>query len=133
MINAQIEAIFKYDAEQVIHAISTQLGIPLTYNMSSVIWIDKYIDRNRETFLEENVAELIQLFGAFLGECIRHEYGGDWVERNNEWGIAFNNKHMISPFHAIQNHLDETPADSITSLVQGIPVWVTSNGMRLSA
>ncbi|MFX0094728.1 MAG: hypothetical protein ACFFBD_23530 [Candidatus Hodarchaeota archaeon] len=93
-------------AEQVIRIIREDLGIALEYDEESVAWVDGYIERIKERSSDqESFENLIGAFGAYLGECIRHQFGGQWEEIDGQWAIVFieGKKHVeVFPFGKVE-------------------------------
>ncbi|MFX0094729.1 MAG: hypothetical protein ACFFBD_23535 [Candidatus Hodarchaeota archaeon] len=77
-------------AEQVIRINRENLGITLGYDEESVAWVDGHIELIKEDSLDQETLEtLICLFGAYLGECICHQFGGHWKMAYDQWVISF--------------------------------------------
>lgn len=117
------------NAELLIKNIRQDFGIELKYNEEAVRWIEEYIDTHRNTTDQSQVNNLINKMGSFLGECIRHEFGGEWKEVNGQWAIAFNPSNAAFPFNKIaklfENGLEG--GDSILSFYQVIPAVFKNN------
>lgn len=95
------------DAQLVIEVLSEKEAVQLDYSAASVSWLDTYIDRHRNQLDTRDKQVLQEKFGAFLGESIRHAYGGDWVcGDENRWLIEFGDKSQTSPFEIIGEHLE---------------------------
>ena len=71
-------------------------------------WLDGYIDEHRAKLDAGDKSVLREKLGAFLGESIRHNYGGRWVKDSDDsWMIVFDEEHQTSPFDIIGEHLDQ--------------------------
>ncbi|WP_394488111.1 polymorphic toxin-type HINT domain-containing protein [Roseateles sp. BYS96W] len=67
------------EAEKLRSVIKARMGQELAYDRDSVAWLDDYIERARLHTPKENWPGAIQLIGSFLGECLVHALGGEWV------------------------------------------------------
>ena len=95
------------DAQLVIEVLSEKAEIQLDYSADSVSWLDTYIEEHRHELDERDKSLLQEKFGAFLGESMRHNYGGRWVKGSgNSWTIVFDEDAQASPFELIGEHLD---------------------------
>lgn len=70
------------------------------YNRESVAWVEGYIERMRNSgkFTDEMaLANLSSVIGAFLGECVARNYGGEWRCYDGRWGVYFANGSAAFP------------------------------------
>ena len=118
------------NAELVIETMNRR-GAHLNYDLQSVQWIDGYIERQREhnPSHEANIDGLTNTLGSFLGECIRRQFGGEWVETQYGWAIQFDDKNACFPFNKVEKQLKNGADDSIASFYGTIPV-VFKNALR---
>jgi hypothetical protein len=104
---------FKHLAQTLIDTFSRHLGILLNFDEASVKYLDGYIERGKDT-LKPDDQRLINIFGAFLGECVIASYGGHWHEGEpGMWGIRFENGDMVFPFAKVAKQLAGGDGDSI--------------------
>ena len=95
------------DAQLVIQVLSEKEDVRLDYSAASISWLDTYIDDHRAELDARDKAVLQEKFGAFLGESIRRNYGGEWVRGDEDrWMIAFGEQGRTSPYEIIGEHLD---------------------------
>ena len=95
------------DAQLVIEVMSEKEQVQLDYTEESISWLDSYIDSHRAELDDGDKRVLQEKFGAFLGESIRRNYGGEWVlSAGDRWMIAFGEQDQTSPFEIIAEHLD---------------------------
>lgn len=95
------------DAQLVIDVLSEKAEIELDFSADSVSWLDTYIERHRHQLDERDKSLLQEKFGAYLGESIRHNYGGRWVKGSGDrWMVVFDEERQASPFELIGEHLD---------------------------
>ncbi|MCY4145288.1 MAG: hypothetical protein OXE95_06815 [Chloroflexi bacterium] len=111
MSASALSANLREDAQLVIDVIGEKEAVTLDYSAESVRWLDSYIARHRGELDAGDKSLLQEKFGAYLGESIRHNYGGCWARaRNGEWMIEFDERHQASPFALIAEHLDHHTA-----------------------
>ncbi len=111
MSTSVLPANLQEDAQLVIDVISEKESVQLDYSARSVRWLDSYIEQHRGELDASEKSLLEEKFGAYLGETIRHNYGGRWTRANDgEWAIAFDEQHQTSPFTLIAEHLDHHTA-----------------------
>ena len=113
--------VIQENAEVLIKHFASHLDVELGYNSDSVKWLDGYIDRNRMEIKEETKDKLIDIFGSFLGECIKKEFGGNWTFSENGFGIELPNKAMAFPFNKVSKQFLNGSEDSIYSFFTAIP------------
>lgn len=94
----------------------------LDYNQESVAWLDGYIERNRLGWDEASAEKLSGILGAFLGECIRLNYGGEWQMTEYGLGISFSDGNAAFPFNKIRKQIENGSEDSIASFYDSISV-----------
>ena len=117
----QLKAI-EENAELVINAVGRTCEVQLDYDEKSVEWLDGYIERNRTDFAEETIEKMTSIFGSFLGECIRRNFGGEWKTSENGFGIFLSINDAVYPFAKTEKHLRNGSEDSILGLYKMIPV-----------
>ena len=99
MADLSMMELIRDQAERLIKAMRGR-GVSLSYDEKSVEWLDGYIEELRQSNLRPETREvLFQSFSCFLGECIRHRYGGQWSEMEGQWGIQLPGSDSIfNPF-----------------------------------
>ena len=108
------------DAQLVIQVMSEKEDVRLDYSTDSVSWLDTYIDEHRAELDDGDKSVLQEKFGAYLGELIRHNYGGRWVRGSgDQWMIVFDEEHQAAPFAIIAEHLDHHIA--LTDVFEHLP------------
>lgn len=98
------------------------LDVDLDFDEEGVEWLDGYIERQRSGLPPEKRSRLVGTLGSYLGECIIHSFGGEWVEVDGRWGIRFDERHAAFPFAKVEKHLQSGPEDSVLSFFRAIPV-----------
>ena len=109
------------NAEVVVKQFASQLDVELGYNLDAVKWLDGYIQRNRLEIKEKTRDKLINIFGSFLGECLKKEFGGNWTFSENGFGIEFPDKTTAFPFNKVEKQFLNGSGDSIYSFFTAIP------------
>ena len=94
------------------------------YNRDSVKWVDGFIERQRTAtdVNSDGTAMLIQVLGSYLGECVIHAYGGSWKERDDQWGVSFDDSNVVFPFNKVWKQFHYGHEDSIFSFFEMIPL-----------
>ena len=112
-------------AQKLIDTCSEKLGVQLSYDRASVEWLDGYIERIRPHLDESSIGGVANSIGAFLGECIIANYGGQWRESEGTWGVFFSERDDRSaafPLNKVRKQLLNGSEDSILSFYDVIPV-----------
>lgn len=108
------------EAQLVIDVLSEKEAVQLDFSADSVSWLDTYIEQHREELDEGDKSLLQEKFGAYLGESIRHNYGGRWVRASDgNWTVVFDEEYQAAPFKLIAEHLDHHTA--LTNVFQHLP------------
>ena len=87
----------------------------LDFDERSIEWLDGYIERNREKWDAGTKVKLGGVLGSFLGECIRHNYGGDWQMTEHGLAISFDEGNAAFPFNKVNKQIENGAEDSIAS------------------
>ena len=120
MISVRESSDLQEDAQLVIDVLSEKEDVELDYSPDSVSWLDTYIEEHREELDAGDKSVLQEKFGAYLGESIRHTFGGRWVrDSDDQWMIVFDDAHQASPFEVIGDHLDHHA--SLTQYFEHLP------------
>jgi hypothetical protein len=120
-----MEEHIKANAELVLQQLQQLNGLDSGYTQESVEWLERYIERLRnsgEFDHEETKNKLISVFGSFLGECIVRSYGGTWRQHDEIWCVAFNDRNMAFPFAKVAKQIDYGLEDGIASFFKAIPI-----------
>lgn len=108
------------DAKLVIDIMNEKEAVQLDFSADSISWLDTYITQHRNNLNEHDKHILGEMFGAFVGETILQNYGGQWDKTDSdEWTIMFDDELHTSPFEMIREQLDNET--SLTHLYQRIP------------
>jgi hypothetical protein len=104
------------------HVIAAFSDNEIGFDERSVEWIDGYIERNREYWDKDLRASLENTLGSFLGECIRHNFGGNWEMKEDGLAIMFDARNGVFPFNKINKQIANGAEDSISSFYTSIPL-----------
>ena len=105
-------------AQNMVKIIKTELDVEIGYDPESAHTLSSYIDQIRPQYPDGVPQGLVQTLGAFLGECIRATYGGEWSHEteSNEWGIAIpaQDGHLWAfPFRRVFRHFAKGEQESV--------------------
>jgi hypothetical protein len=109
------------NAELVRKTARDQLGVEVGFDAAGVRWLDGFINRQRLTLTEAVKAKVPNTLGSFLGECIRHTYGGEWQQHDAGWVVKINERLSVFPFNKVQKQLANEDGDSVLGLFTAIP------------
>lgn len=118
-----VVAKIRANAELAIETLSGPAGFRLGYDEKSLEWVDGYIERVRLGADQAMKNSLISVLGSFLGECVRWCYGGEWVNDDGQWGVAFDARNCAFPFSKVYKQFENGRAggDSILIFFRVIP------------
>ena len=103
------------------HKLKTVLEIK--YDGDGVKFLEGFIERNKSVIAEEEWNGLINSCGAFLGQCIIENYGGQWLEEpDGNVTIAFDDDNKVYPFSKVMKQFENGLEDSIHSMFTIIPI-----------
>jgi hypothetical protein len=118
-------------AERFLALIAEKLDIRLDYDADSVIWLNDYLERNRHVLEKMKSAEnSFNLYGAFLGECLRRNYQGTWTVKDGNWGVMIGTG-VAFPFTKVSKQIHGDASDSIASFYR-IVGEIASGKLKLS-
>lgn len=96
--------------------------LKLKYDSDGVKFVEGFIERNKTQIPREEWNGLIDSCGAFLGQCIIENYGGQRAkDENGHVAVAFNNNNKVYPFSKVSTQFDNGLEDSIHSMYTIIP------------
>ncbi len=117
-----MEADLLSNAEQVRLLASKQLGHELDYGDQAVIWLDHYIEQQRESASSAQLAVLPDALGSFFGECLRRRFGGIWFDDElYSWSIQINPTVTVHPFAKVEKQLARAGADTVLKFYTSLP------------
>lgn len=107
------------NAAWVAENLGKQSGIePFAYTAESVDYLDQFLERQEAVVKasELSVNKFVHLLGAYLGECILANYGGDWQESPQGLAIFIRTKtqaHWLQPFHKVYKRIANGSEDNL--------------------
>ncbi len=117
------------DAKLVIEVMSEKEDVQLDFSENAISWLDTYIDQHQHELSEEEKTLLSEKFGAFVGETIRRNYGGQWIHTDSdEWMIAFDDNVQTAPFQMVSATLHNE--SSLAKLYHRIPELFDNKAIR---
>jgi len=110
LLASRLQRIFKDDLKR-----------DLQHDEESLIYLDGYIERNKAVLTKHE--GLVNLIGAFLGECLIARYGGEWVDDPKMgWGVKIANELTAFPFNKVEKRFKpDGQYDSIASFYRSTP------------
>jgi hypothetical protein len=97
-------------------------GVVVGYDATGVRWLDQYINGQRARASESTKEKLPNTLGSYLGECIRHSYGGRWIQdQEHGWAVKVNQRVTVFPFSKVRKQLHNADGDSVLGLFTAIP------------
>lgn len=78
-------------AAQAIATFGPLSDVAFGFNRPSVVWVEGYIERDREHRGSEGDSKaMVDLLGAFLGECLLDAIAGEWIwdDYQQDWCVA---------------------------------------------
>jgi hypothetical protein len=109
------------NAELVRKTARDQLGVEVGFDEAGVRWLDGFINRQRLGGTEALKAKLPNTLGSFLGECVRHTYGGEWQQHEAGWVVKVSVRLSVFPFNKVHKQLANEDGDSVLGLFTAIP------------
>ena len=117
-----MEEHLKANAELVREIARDRLGVDVDYDEDGVRWLNSFIDGQREQGDPETRKRLPGTLGSFLGECVRHTFGGTWVQHPDYgWGVEINDKVTVFPFNKVEKQLEAGEGDTVLSFFKTLP------------
>ena len=97
-------------------------SLKIDYNAAGVKFLEDFIERNKVEFSQDEWGGLINSCGAFLGQSVIENYGGEWVqEADGNVSVAFDEKNKVFPFAKVSKQFENGLTDSIHSFFTVIP------------
>lgn len=120
---------FEQQAAFLISTLSKDGVVELGYDDASVAWVDGFIERQRARGDASLARGLTNVVGAYLGECIIRNYGGQWrAGDDGQWGVYFDAENAAFPVAKVAKQFANGAEDSIYSFYRTIPVVFERQG-----
>ena len=95
----------------------------LNYDADSVKYLEDFIERCKTEFPKNKWGGLISSLGAFLGQCIIENYGGQWEkDEDGQVCVSFDKDNKVYPFAKVSKQFEYGLGDSIYSFFTVIPL-----------
>lgn len=117
--SAEVQTAIDKNVELVRDTMPEVAGIPFEYDDASIEWLDGYINRMRKEFGDEP-GRLAQVLASYIGESIRRNYGGRWVEAEDGIGVEIRPDFIAFPFNKVSKQFSNGPEDSVFSFYRSI-------------
>ena len=118
--NKQLASIDDIEKEaKMFTAFLNQNDIHLDCSFKGLQTTEEYL----ESLPEHEQIKLTNQIASYLGECIIHTYGGEWVLHDNVgWAIKFSDQSYVFPFSSVSQYIESPEIDSYASLFSMIPI-----------
>lgn len=93
-------------AEQTRSVMLEHAKIELCYDLESIRWLTGYIDRMRIQGNPQDRLGQTNMLGAYLGECIIRNIGGEWASYNNLICVRFDDEDAVFPFNKVARQFE---------------------------
>ncbi len=128
----------RVNARNLFFLAQSRYDLNLHYDLKAVAWLDGYIKEQRTLkrtvgLSNGDVSALIDRCGAYLGECIRFNYGGQWEISNHGWFLKFPGGQELFPFAPVEKALESGVSDSLLILFRSVPELFPEDVTRLPA
>jgi hypothetical protein len=101
-----LQEIHRENATSFANAAKGEYGVDLQCDRVGAEWLDSFIQSRSATLNPSTQSGLIKLLGSFLGECIAHEYGGQWVVDNGCDRVRIGADGLVDPFWMVESSLN---------------------------
>jgi hypothetical protein len=109
----QLNAIFTESAELCREATKHIMNIDLAYDAPSLLKMDEIISAAWPERPEGDISKRCELWGSYLGECLRRVHNGRWVNTGSGWGVEIGDV-VLNVFAKIEKRFVNGMDDSIT-------------------
>jgi hypothetical protein len=113
MTQEQINEVFREAAEVCRNASKHTLGVDLAYDEASLLQIDDIISKAWPQNSDGDISKRCQIWGSFLGECLRQIHGGSWVRTDIGWEVKIGGV-GLNVFAKIEKRFRNGMADSVS-------------------
>jgi hypothetical protein len=120
----------KANAELVRRVALENMNVEVSYDLDGVRWLEGFINKQRSEATDEVKRKLSSTLGAYLGECIRQTYGGDWVQDPERgWSVRIEGINVF-PFNKVQKQLaaGEDDGESVMGLFTAVAAILANSG-----
>lgn len=123
---AQLQSDLRFNAEELRRVAREHMQVEVDYDLAGMRWLDGYIQRQHEKGDPATFHGQMNTLGAFFGECIIRNIGGEWA-RNEEYEtvwVRFDDNNGAFPFNKVKKHLHNgaEEGDSVLGMYESLSV-----------
>ena len=107
-------------ADAFIRRMSLEHGVELTYDRTSVEWVEGYIERLRPRTDLPALHHLMASVAALLGECLLRLRPGRWLEFGGEWVVHFEDGSTAFPLQQVSEQFAGSEGASMLAYYDGV-------------
>lgn len=104
---AELSAAMLASAESLRKMARESYTLDLAFDAQAVQWLEGYIQAFYERADEATKVQVIQVAGAFLGECLVRCFGGGWWRFEKSACIVFDGEIALFPLSKVQKQLEQ--------------------------
>jgi len=110
------------NTRRVIEGMQEELQVTLQLDADSILWLDDYINKQRDLITKDLRDQMIEGFGCYLGDSIIEVYGGRWVLHESQ-GLCVQLKTdaVALPFPAVARQFAPGSPSSIFAMFAKVP------------
>jgi hypothetical protein len=113
--------IARANARDFVDTIHEKYAVTLALDREAVTWVDGFIAGRRSDLAPETRAGLIDLVGAFIGECIIQCWSGEWLKRGDSLLVRLEADREVSPFAIVTMCFDHRNSYKTSVLFNAVP------------
>jgi hypothetical protein len=120
-VNINLE--MQRQAEEAVLAASKRFNTRLDYDENSLVELDKLLDqawvrlvqlRSEDKLTDEIIKRTVQAWGSYFGEVVRRLLGGQWVQKEGDPALLFDQLE-ISPMEEVYERITDEPHYTMVS------------------
>lgn len=130
MVEENVLAILKSHTEAVDQFLQHN-GVVNDYGRQALEWLEGYVARRHDQMTQDERNRLIEMIGAFLGECLIRANGGEWIgfvyEGRKQLAVSLDKdfEFKAMPFNKVAKYFDDpSGGDSFASLFAVTPAML---------
>ena len=107
-------------------ALRAKASLCIEYNLEGVRYVEQFIEdyRSLPNITLDDKKDSALFLGSYLGECIIHNYGGEWStdKELNLVCVRFDEKNCVFPLTKTLKQLQNGKEDSVYEFYRAIPL-----------